>query len=77
MSKKAYRTDFLFPNSSFLTGAGSVFNIAGNYFGFNYSASDEQADSRALENDWGMIGEDILDVIKKNPPGEFALATTK
>jgi hypothetical protein len=56
---KKYRTDFLFPTPSFLIGAGSVFNIAGNYFNFNYSSSDKEADNKAIMSDWGVIGQDI------------------
>lgn len=57
---KKYRTDFLFPTPSFLIGAGSVLNIAGNYFDFNYSSSDTEADNKAILSDWGVIGQDIL-----------------
>lgn len=57
---KKYRTDFLFPTPSFLTGAGSVLNIAGNYFDFNYSSTDKEADNKAIVSDWSVIGEDIL-----------------
>jgi hypothetical protein len=57
--KRIYRTDFLFSRPSFLIGAGSVLNIAGNYFSFNYSKSDIAADHKAIESDWGTIGQDI------------------
>ena len=40
-------------------GAGSVFNIAGNYFSYNISESPEIADLRAIESDWGVVGEEI------------------
>jgi hypothetical protein len=56
---KSYRSDFLFTTPSFLIGAGSVLNIAGNYFSFNYSSSDRQADTKAISSDWGVIGSDI------------------
>ena len=64
-----YRSDFLFPESSFLTGAGSLLNIGGNYLLFNYSQSDEEADSKAIESDWGVIKQDfetILQIIKED-----------
>lgn len=61
MSKKKYRSDFLFPKSGFLIGMGSVLNVGGNYFRFNYSESDIAADTNAIENDWGVIGQDLLD----------------
>lgn len=61
--KRQYHTDFLFPNSGFLMGAGSVFNIAGNYFEFNYSSADQNADEKAISNDWGVIGEDLAAIM--------------
>jgi hypothetical protein len=57
--QKRYRTDFLFVNPSFTMGLGSILNIEGNYFHFNYSENAEQADTKALESDWGMVGQDI------------------
>lgn len=57
--EKEYRTDFLFPTPSFLTGAGSIINISGNYFEFSASPSGEIADLKALESDWGMVGQDL------------------
>lgn len=57
--EKNYRTDFLFATPSFLIGAGSIFNIAGNYFEFNTSPSGEIADRKALESDWGVVGNDL------------------
>jgi hypothetical protein len=56
---KKYRTNILFVMPSFVMGMGSVLNISGNYYSFNYSESGEQADAQALESDWGMIGQDI------------------
>lgn len=67
MSKKYYATDHLFPRTNSIIGAGSVFNIAGNYFEFNYSSAAEEADSRAIESDWGVIGLDLEQAVKLNP----------
>jgi hypothetical protein len=60
-----YFTDFLFPKSSFLTGAGSIFNVKGNYYLFNFSKSDEEADSKALESDWGALKQDFDLVVER------------
>lgn len=57
---RKFKTDFLFPAPTFLTGIGSVLNLAGNYFKFNYSVGDKEADWKALLSDWGVVGEDIL-----------------
>lgn len=50
----------MFPKTSFLIGAGSVLNIAGNYFDFNYSESDKQADYKAIASDWNAVGDDVM-----------------
>lgn len=60
---KKYRTDYLFTTPSFLIGMGSVLNISGKYFMFNYSPSGQEADARAIESDWGVIGDDITSAL--------------
>ena len=40
-------------------GMGSVFNVQGRYFTFNYSHSGAIADLKALESDWGVVGQDL------------------
>ncbi|MDT0608018.1 hypothetical protein [Croceitalea rosinachiae] len=65
---RKYRTDFLFPKSSFITGMGSAFDFTGNYYSFNTSKTPELADYKAMQSDWGMVGEDIkvsVDEIKE------------
>ncbi len=62
---KQYRTNRLFHRTSFIDGIGSIINVAGNYYDFNYTGSDEETDAKAIENDWGMIGDDIRKSIKK------------
>ncbi len=63
--QKRYTTGFLFPTPSFLSGAGTVINLAGNFYEFNSSDSGFEADEKAIENDFRMIGQDIYDVIEK------------
>lgn len=66
MSKliRKYSSSYLFGKSGFLTGCGSIFNISGNYFLFNYSKNGTEADLKALQNDWGLIGQDIKNAKK-------------
>ncbi len=59
MFKRMLRTDFLFSKAGWLIGAGSVFNLAGNYYSFNSSLSGAEADRKALEADWNMVGLDL------------------
>ena len=59
MKSKNYKSSFLFPKTNFLVGMGSVFNVQGQYFTFNYSHSGAIADLKALESDWGVVGQDL------------------
>lgn len=61
---KKYRTDFLFPKSSFLIGMGSILNINGSYYNFKTSKTATEADFKAVESDWGVTGQDISDSIE-------------
>ncbi|MCF1715991.1 hypothetical protein L0U88_15230 [Flavihumibacter sp. RY-1] len=57
--EQMFRSDFLFPDTDFLTGMGSVLNIAGSYFEFATSKSENLADLKALRSDWGVTGQDL------------------
>ena len=66
MKKQTRRTsELLLANSSFLTGAGSVRNIAGNHFSANRGKSGFEADFQAIASDWGMVGKDIEDALEQ------------
>ena len=59
MNKSYYRTDFLYPRSGFIIGAGSILGVFYPYFRYNVSLSGAQADKTAIESDFGTIGVDI------------------
>ena len=63
--QKRFTTGFLFSTPSFLSGAGTVMNLAGNFYDFNFSESGFEADKMAIENDFRMLGQDIFDAIEK------------
>lgn len=65
-SGRKYRTNYLWGKTGFVVGIGGVFGIYGNYCMFNYSDTGVIADTKALENDWGVIGQDIHDAIDKH-----------
>lgn len=50
----------LYANSNFITGMGSIFNIAGKYFDYNYSESGIEADDKAIKKDWEIVGADLV-----------------
>ncbi len=54
-----YKTDYLLPKNNFLVGMGSILNLAGSYFEYNYSKSEKEADLKALISDWNNTGNDI------------------
>lgn len=54
-----FHTDFLFTNCSFLTGAATVFNIAGDFYEFNKSSTGAEADCKAIGNDFMIVGRDM------------------
>lgn len=64
MKKPYYKSDFLFARSSFFIGLGSIMAIFSPYYTFNESQSDAEADRKAIESDFGTIGEDIKNVLK-------------
>lgn len=72
MKKVIYRSDFLFPDTDFIIGAGSVLNIAGNYYEFAISKTEKIADSKALRSDWGITGQDL-----KNATNNIQIPTDK
>jgi hypothetical protein len=73
MGKTAF-TDFLVPTSSFLTGAGSVLAVGGDYFFYNASGSPEEADQRALRNDAAVVAGDFAVVLESMPAERIASA---
>lgn len=65
MGKLKFNSNFLFPKTDFVIGSGSVINVCGSYFKFNETKSPQEADRLALENDWGMVGEDLRTALEK------------
>lgn len=62
--KRRYFTSFLYSTPSFLSGAGSVMNLAGNFYDYNTFDSGSEADRLAIENDFSMVGQDLSDVLE-------------
>lgn len=61
-----YKTSRIFHRPSFIDGIASILSISGNYYEFIYSESDKDADAEALENDWGVVGDDIRKFTSKS-----------
>jgi hypothetical protein len=58
-------SDFLFARNGILVGAGSTFDLWGNYFSYNESRTGNEADARAIASDWRVVGKDIRDAGKQ------------
>ncbi len=61
MSIKRKTSKTLIPSSAraFVTGMGSVFNIAGNYYNDNCYLGGLESDANAISSDWAIIGQDL------------------
>lgn len=70
MKKRIFHTDFLTPDQDFITGAGSVFDIFDASTPYNETESGQDADVKAIANDWAVIGEDMRIAIEKHRPVE-------
>ncbi len=53
----------LYGKSSFRIGMGSVFNLSGDYYDFNYFRSAIEADNNAIRDDWDRVGADLRNAI--------------
>lgn len=63
--QKIFSAGFLFSTPPFLSGAGTVMNLAGNFYEFDSSDFGFEADGKAIENDFLMIGQDFSNTIEK------------
>jgi hypothetical protein len=72
-----YTTGFLFSTPSFLSGAGTVINLAGNFYEFNSVDTGFEADEMAIQNDFSMVGQDICDVMEKIKEDKTAFISLK
>jgi hypothetical protein len=57
--KVSGRTDFLFTRPSFGSGVARAFDLFGHFDSYNTSSSEEEADQRAIANDWLAVGKDL------------------
>lgn len=50
----------LYALPSFLSGAARLVDLGGTFDAYNYSASDEGSDARALASDLSQVGRDLF-----------------
>lgn len=58
MSNKV-KSDFLFAEPSYLSGASRLLDLWGQYDEYNRSLNPAEADRRALAADWIVVGQDL------------------
>lgn len=51
-----FQTGFLFSTPTFFGGAGTVINLAGNYYEFNETTNPDEI---AMQNDFRIVGSDL------------------
>ena len=59
---KRYRSDFLFAQPSFLSGAARVLDVAGGFDDYN---SGDDPDMIAIASDWFVLGDDLREVLSR------------
>lgn len=63
MKRRNYKTDFLFAKSSFVIGMGSLMGIFSEYYTFNTSETEAEADQLAMESDFAVAGKDMYSAL--------------
>jgi hypothetical protein len=63
------QTDFIFARPSFIEGFARIVDFGGTLNEYNRSLTPEEADARALKNDFSVVGNDICNAL-----AEFAHA---
>ena len=52
-------SDYLFARPSFIEGVGRIVDLSGSLNTYNRSRTPEEADARALYEDWKAVGHDL------------------
>ena len=58
-------TNFNLLKNNFFIGIGSILNVFGFYYDYNYSKTYKKTDFEAIFSDWKNVGEDIITAEKK------------
>lgn len=57
--KRQYISHRLFAEPSFIGGMASLLDLGNTLREYNASATGEEADFKALQNDWRVVGDDM------------------
>jgi len=61
---KQVKTDFLFAQPSFGSGAARIVDMWGVFDDYNRSETPVQADEKAIAADWIIVGQDLHDALE-------------
>ncbi|MFA4971710.1 MAG: hypothetical protein WC683_03805 [bacterium] len=56
-------SDFLFSTPDFWSGFARSLDLGGTFDSYNVSKSEKEADTRALENDWMIVGKNMTNAM--------------
>jgi hypothetical protein len=59
------KTDFLFAQPSFASGASRILDLWGVWDDYNISATNLEADEKAIAADWLVVGQDVADAMEQ------------
>jgi hypothetical protein len=63
--EKNVKTDFLFAQPSFASGAARVLDLWGVFDEYNRSDDGQEADGKAIASDWLVVGQELCDAIER------------
>lgn len=63
--------NYLFAEPSIIGGLSGVIDIGATLQQYNYSGSNNEADTKAILNDWLTVGDDIRSSIEKYDKESF------
>jgi hypothetical protein len=63
---KNVKSDFLFAQPSFASGAARTLDLWGQFDAYNISATPAEADAKAIAADWFVVGQDIMDAVEQH-----------
>ena len=64
--EKKEKSDFLFAQPSFASGAARVLDLWGVLDDYNISSTTLDADGKAIAADWIIVGQDLSDAMEQH-----------
>lgn len=58
-NRDSIESDFLFARPSFFEGVARIVDLGGSLNAYNRSRTPEEADARAIYEDWRALGHDV------------------